>query len=135
MGWQPYFLEKSFDSRNNIYARINSIVMSILGFIWLLLLFWADDLIKTSFFGKTFFGVDFFEALHIIPWIGLSYFFYGFYHLQTPGVFLKNRPKYEAWTIFFGDISNIGLCFYFIPIYGAMGAAYATCISFGFMAF
>ena len=134
MGWQPYFLEKRFDSRNKIYPRIISIVMAILGFIWLLLLFWANDLIKTSFFGITFFGADFFESLHIVPWIALSYLFYGFYHLQTPGVFLKNRPKYAAWTRLFGASLNIGLCFYFIPIYGAIGAAYATCISFGFMA-
>ncbi len=134
MGWQPYFLEKNFDSRSQVYPRINSIVLAILGFIWILLLFWADDLIKASFFGITFFGADFFESLHIIPWIGLSYFFYGFYHLQTPGVFLKNRPKYAAWTRLFGAISNIGLCFYFIPIYGALGAAYATCVSFGLMA-
>ena len=134
MGWQPYFLEKNFDSRNKIYPRINSIVLAILGFIWIFLLFWADDLIKTSFFGLTFFGSDFFESLNIIPWVGLSYFFYGFYHLQTPGVFLKNRPKYAAWTRLFGAISNIVLCFYFIPIFGAIGAAYATCISFGLMA-
>ena len=134
MGWQPYFLEKNFDSRSKIYPRINSIVLAILGFIWISLLFWADDLIKTSFFGITFFGPDFFGSLDIIPWIGLSYFFYGFYHLQTPGVFLKNRPKYAAWTRLFGAFSNIGLCFLLIPIYGAMGAAYATCISFGIMA-
>ena len=134
MGWQPYFLEKNFDSRSKIYPRINSIVLAILGFIWISLLFWADDLIKTSFFGITFFGPDFFGSLDIIPWIGLSYFFYGFYHLQTPGVFLKNRPKYAAWTRLFGAFSNIGLCFFLIPIYGAMGAAYATCISFGIMA-
>ena len=134
MGWQPYFLEKNFDSRSKIYPRINSIVLAILGFIWISLLFWADELIKTSFFGITFFGPDFFGSLDIIPWIGLSYFFYGFYHLQTPGVFLKNRPKYAAWTRLFGAFSNIGLCFLLIPIYGAMGAAYATCISFGIMA-
>ena len=134
MGWQPYFLEKGFDSRNKVYPRIISIVMAVLGFIWLLLLFWVDDFIKTSFLGVTFFGTDFFESIRIVPWIALSYLFYGFYHLQTPGVFLKNRPKYAAWTRFFGAILNIGLCFYFIPIYGSMGAAYATCISFGFMA-
>ena len=135
MGWQPYFLGESFDTRNKVYPRIISIVMAILGFIWLLLLFWADDLVKASFFGITFFGAEFFKSLPIVPWIALSYLFYGFYHLQTPGVFLKNRPKYAAWTRFFGAILNIGLCFYFIPIYGAMGAAYATCISFGSMAF
>tara|TARA_B100000989_G_scaffold118697_1_gene87418 strand:+ start:668 stop:2089 length:1422 start_codon:yes stop_codon:yes gene_type:complete len=134
MGWQPYFLEKNFDSRTKIYPRINSIVLAILGFIWILLLFWADDLIKTSFLGVTFFGPDFFDSVNIIHWIGLSYFFYGFYHLQTPGVFLKNRPRYAAWTRLFGAFSNIGLCFLLIPTYGAMGAAYATCISFGLMA-
>ena len=134
MGWQPYFLEKNFDSRSKIYPRINSIVLAILGFIWILLLFWTDDLIRTSFLGISFFGSDFFGSLNIIPWIGLSYFFYGFYHLQTPGVFLKNRPKYAAWTRLFGAFSNIGLCFLLIPIFGALGAAYATCISFGLMA-
>jgi len=134
MGWQPYFLEKNFDYRSKIYPRINSIVLAILGFIWISLLFWADDLIKTSFFGITFFGKDFFGSLDIIPWIGLSYFFYGFYHLQTPGVFLKNRPKYAAYTRLFGAFSNVGLCFLLIPMYGAMGAAFATCISFGLMA-
>ncbi len=134
MGWQPYFLEKNFDSRSKIYPSINSIVLAILGFIWILLLFWTDDLIKTSFLGITFFGSEFFGSLNIIPWIGLSYFFYGFYHLQTPGVFLKNRPKYAAWTRLFGAFSNIGLCFLLIPIFGALGAAYATCISFGLMA-
>ena len=60
MGWQPYFLEKNFDSRSKIYPRINSIVLAILGFIWILLLFWTDDLIKTSFLGITFFGSDFY---------------------------------------------------------------------------
>ena len=72
--------------------------------------------------------------LYRVIFIGLSYFFYGFYHLQTPGVFLKNRPKYAAWTRLFGAFSNIGLCFLLIPMYGALGAAYATCISFGLMA-
>ena len=134
MGWQPYFLEKNFDSQSKIYPRINTIVLSVLGFVWITLLFWTDELIKTKIFGLTFFGAEFFDSLLIVPWIGLSYFFYGFYLLQTPGIFLKNRPKYAAWTRLFGAFVNIGLCFLFIPVYGAIGAAYATCISFALMA-
>ena len=134
MGWQPYFLEKNFNYQSNIYPRINTIVLSVLGFVWITLLFWTDELIKTQFFGITFFGSEFFDSLLIVPWIGLSYFFYGFYLLQTPGIFLKNRPKYAAWTRFFGAVTNIGLCFILIPIYGEMGAAYATCIAFALMA-
>ena len=34
----------------------------------------------------------------------------------------------------FGAFCNIGLCFLLIPVCGAEGAAYATCISFGLMA-
>ena len=134
MGWQPYFLEKKFNPHSSIYARINSIVLAVLGFVWLALLFWSDDLIKANIFGFTFFGSQFFDSLSIIPWVGLSYFFYGFYLLQTPGIFLKNRPRYAAWTRLFGAIANIGLCFLLIPKFGAMGAAYATCISFAIMA-
>ena len=100
MGWQPYFLEKNFDSRSKIYPRINSIVLAILGFIWILLFFWTDDLIKTSFLGITFFG-QIFRLFKYYSLDRFKLFFYGFYHLQTPGVF-KNRPKYAAWTRLFG---------------------------------
>jgi len=135
MGWQPYFLEKGFNPKSLIYSRINSIVLAVLGFVWLNLLFWSDDLIKSDIFGLSFFGPKFFDSLSIIPWVGLSYFFYGFYLLQTPGIFLKNRPSIAAWTRLFGAIANISLCFVLIPKFGAIGAAYATCISFAIMAF
>ena len=136
MGWQPYFLEKKINFfSGDLYPRINTIVLSILGFVWLGLLFFADDLIRFEFFGFSFFGTEFLESLTIIPWISLGYFFYGFYLLQTPGMFLKNVPSYAAWTRLIGAITNIGLCFFLIPRYGALGAAYATCISFMVMAF
>jgi O-antigen/teichoic acid export membrane protein len=97
-------------------------------------LLWADDLIQLNIAGYSFFGEKFHASLPIIPWIALGYYFYGFYILQTPGIFLKNRPKYAALTRFIGALSNIGLCFLLIPKFGALGAAYATCASFLIMA-
>ena len=131
MGWQPYFLGKKADFYDgNLYPRIITIVLSILGFFWLSLLFFVDDLISIKVFGISFFGPDFLKSLDIIPIVALSYFFYGFYLLQTPGMFLHDLPKYAAWTRLIGATTNIILCFLLIPRYGAMGAAYSTCISF-----
>jgi O-antigen/teichoic acid export membrane protein len=135
MGWQPYFLEKGKDKHpGNLFGRVNTIVLGSLGFIWLCLLLWADDLIQLNIAGYMFFGEKFHASLPIIPWIALGYYFYGFYILQTPGIFLKNRPKYAALTRFIGALSNIGLCFLLIPKFEALGAAYATCASFLIMA-
>jgi O-antigen/teichoic acid export membrane protein len=83
--------------------------------------------------GYSFFGEEFQKSISIVPWISLGYLFYGFYILQTPGIFLKDRPGIAAWTRLLGAASNIILCFILIPQYGAIGAAIATCLAFFFM--
>ena len=35
MGWQTYFLEKNFNYQSNVFPRINTIVLSVLGFVWI----------------------------------------------------------------------------------------------------
>ena len=130
-GWQPYFLEEGKQGeKNQLFSRVTTFVVAILGFIWLLLVLWADDFIKIKIMGYSFLGEDFQSSLSIVPWIGLGYVFYGFYVLQTPGLFLKNRPGVAAWTRGVGAVTNIILCFLLIPHYGAKGAAVATCFSF-----
>jgi|TARA_B100000315_G_scaffold26617_1_gene22905 O-antigen/teichoic acid export membrane protein len=133
-GWQPFFLEKGKDSnQGNLFGKVTTFALAALGFIWLLLMLWADDLIQLEIMGYSFFGPEFQKALPIIPWIALGYLFYGFYVLQTPGIFLKDRPGIAAWTRLSGAISNLALCYLLIPLYGALGAAIATCLSFFIM--
>ena len=98
-----------------------------------MLMLWADDFIQLKIMGYSFFGEEFQRSIPIVPWIALGYLFYGFYVLQTPGIFLKDRPGIAAWTRLFGATSNIIFCFIFIPIYGAIGAAMATCLAFFLM--
>ena len=134
-GWQPYFLEEGKQGeKNKLFGRVTTFVIAILGFIWLFLVLWADDLMKIKIMGYSFLGKDFQSSFSIVPWIGLGYLFYGFYVLQTPGLFLKNRPGIAAWTRGVGAGTNIVLCFLLIPQYGAKGAAVATCFSFMVMA-
>ncbi|MBL7013999.1 MAG: polysaccharide biosynthesis C-terminal domain-containing protein [Candidatus Marinimicrobia bacterium] len=134
MGWQPYFIKEGKEgNQGELFGRITTFVISGLGFIWLMLFLWSDELIQANIMGYSFFGSEFQESLRIVPLIGLGYLFYGFYILQTPGIFLKDKPSYAAWTRFIGAISNIGLCFLLIPNYGAIGAAISTSLSFFIM--
>ena len=133
-GWQPFFLEQGKGvSQEKLFGKVTTLVLAGLGFIWLILILWADDFIQLKIMGYSFFGEEFQRSIPIVPWIALGYLFYGFYVLQTPGIFLKDRPGIAAWTRLFGAISNIIFCFIFIPLYGAIGAAIATCFAFFLM--
>jgi O-antigen/teichoic acid export membrane protein len=133
-GWQPFFLEQGKGvNQEKLFGKVTTLVLAGLGFIWLILTLWADDFIQLKIMGYSFFGEEFQNSIPIVPWIALGYLFYGFYVLQTPGIFLKDRPGIAAWTRLLGATSNIILCFIFIPLYGAIGAAMATCLAFFLM--
>jgi len=135
MGWQPFFLSKGTDGNlDGTFSRAATYVLSSLGLLWLLMILWTKPLLELEIFGYSFFGKDFLSSIDVIPWIALGYLFYGVYILMTPGIFLKNKPRYALWTRVIGAISNIGLNLLLIPLYGAIGAAIATCSSFGIMA-
>ena len=133
-GWQPFFLEQGkISNREKLFGKVTTLVLAGLGFIWLLLVLWADEFVQLEIMGYSFFGEEFQKSISIVPWISLGYLFYGFYILQTPGIFLKDQPGIAAWTRLLGAASNIILCFILIPQYGAIGAAIATCLAFFFM--
>jgi len=135
-GWQPFFLEHGKKKNpSELFSRVSIFALSGFGYIWLLLVIWADELLKIEIAGYAFFGKEFAPALPIIPWISLGYLFYGFYILQTPGIFLKDRPGIAATTRLVGAISNIVLCLLLIPFYDKFGkaetgAAISTCLAF-----
>ena len=135
MGWQPYFLQEGkSDSKGNVFGNIITYVCASFGLIWVMILIWAEKLMRLKIFGYSFFGEEFYDSLPLVPWIALGYLFYGYYILQTPGIFLKDRPGIAAWPRLFGALTNIGLNLFLIPTYGAWGAAISTCLSFLFMA-
>ena len=133
MAWQPYFLKKEKNEREYI-AKVTTDVLSVLGFLWILILIWTDTLVKLQFGDSTFFGDQYWASTQIVSIIALAYIFHAIYLLQLPGVYLLERSGLIAWIRGLGAVSNITLNFLFIPKYGIVGAAGATCISFILMA-
>ena len=135
MGWQPFFLKVGGTTEQKpLFARITTYVLAILGFIWIILLVWVDDIVRIQLGSITVYGVAYWSSTNIVPWIALGYVFHGLYLLQLPGVFQQEKSIWVASTRAIGALSNIGLNIYLIPYYGAIGAAIATCISFMVMA-
>ena len=47
MGWQPFFLKVGgTNEQKPLFARITTYVLAILGFIWIILLVWVDDIVR-----------------------------------------------------------------------------------------
>jgi len=133
MAWQPYFLKKEKEERKYI-ADVTTLVFAVLGFSWILLLLWSDTMVKMKFGDFSFFGEQYWEATSIVPIIGLAYVFHAGYLIQLPGVYLLEKTGWIPWVRGLGALSNIILNFLFIPEYGIVGAASATCLSFILMA-
>lgn len=135
MGWQPFFLKDGdWEEKKKLFSRITSYVLWAMGLIWVTLVLWVDVLIQLDLGGFTFYGPEYWSSTSIVFWIALGYLFDAMYLLQLPGPFLTNKSGIIAWSRAVGAVINIGLNILLIPIYGALGAALATCISFGAMA-
>jgi len=131
MAWQPFFLKiGENDKYKPLYARINTYVFALLGFIWVILLLWVDNIVRMKFGSISLFGEQYWTSALIAPWVSLGYVFYGLYLLQLPGVFHQEKSLWIAISRAIGAISNIIFNIYLIPKYGGQGAAIATCISF-----
>ena len=130
-GWQPFLLRrgKGEDARP-VFARIATYLMAVMGSLLLVAGAWVDGLVRLPLGSITLFGEVYWSATPIVPVVMLGYLFYGLYVLLLPGILLTSRTR---WVILFrvsGAVTNVSLNILFIPIWGAMGAALATCISF-----
>ncbi|MCX6150414.1 MAG: oligosaccharide flippase family protein [Ignavibacteriales bacterium] len=113
------------DGDKRYYTKI----MTYLTFI----LVWAG--LALSMFGKEIIKVfalntQYWNAYHVVPIVVFSYVFFGMRIVASLGMFLTKNTKYVAYTTTAASLFNIGLNFWWIPIFGMMGAAYSTLISF-----
>lgn len=79
-------------------------------------------------------SAGFHEAYKVVPAVALAYVFYGMsYYFQT-GVYVSKKTGYLGLMGVICAAANVGLNFLLIPRYAAMGAAWATALSFLLMA-
>lgn len=73
---------------------------------------------------------QFHDAYKIVPIVALAYLFYGVGYFFQTGIYVKKKTSYLGLIGVLCAGANIGLNFLLIPRYAAMGAAWATTLSF-----
>ncbi|HKZ67503.1 MAG TPA: oligosaccharide flippase family protein [Chitinophagaceae bacterium] len=86
--------------------------------------------ILTPPFFTYFISDRFAGAARYVFWIGLSYCFWGVYLVFTGYIFYLRKSKILGYLSVFNVAVNLSCNYFFIRWFGAIGAAYATCLSF-----
>jgi O-antigen/teichoic acid export membrane protein len=73
---------------------------------------------------------DYWRAAHVIPIVGLAYVLVGLSYFFRVGLQYTKKTKYLGYAVGASAALNVPLNFILIPRFHAMGAAWATLLSF-----
>lgn len=131
--WRPFFMRqhKTDDARaRQIFAKVFTYFMLVSLVAFLLLSFFLPYILTTPIFGRSLLRADYFEGIPIIPFILLAYVFQGAYTNFIAGIYIKEKNKSLPLITGLGAVVNILGNITMIPVFGMMGAAYATLASY-----
>ena len=125
--FSPFLFEQL--NKNSEAAKLKIIKVSYL-FIFamfgiLVVLTWLTPSLFAIFISERFAG-----AAQYVFWIGLSYCFWALYLVFAGYIYYLKKSKILGYLAIFNVAINLSLTYLFIKIFGAIGAAYATCLSF-----
>lgn len=126
--WQPFFLKIAKVSQApSIYSRTLNYYLMIASIISIFVVFFIDDLLKIHYFNAFFIlGEKYWPGIQYIPWIIISYLFYGIYMIFTPAFYITKKSKYMILFTGSGAIINILSNIWLLPKIDIWGAVVAT---------
>jgi len=116
-----------------IAKRNDAIALFSLIFRWysLFLLFATFGLMLVSVSALyLFFPVSYYAAVPVIPIVALSIMFFGLYNYFTVGISIRRKTWLAVMLTALAAVVNIGLNILLIPLYGSLGAAFATLLGY-----
>lgn len=128
---EPFFFNQSGkEDARKVYARVMKFFVIACCFMFLSLALFLDlwQLLIASEKFK-----EYAEGIHIVPIIAMASVFLGIYYNLSIWYKLTNKNSFGAYLTVAGAVITIALNFWWIPIFGYTGAAWATFICYGFM--
>lgn len=130
MGAEPFFFNQA-DKANakQTYARIMNWFI-IFGALFMIVIVAFIDLFAHLLLGNSMY----FQALEIVPVILLANLFLGIYYNLSVWFKLTDKTRYGMYFSILGAIITVGLNIIYIPKIGYMASAWATLITYVFIA-
>ena len=124
---EPFFFSnQNKEGSKELYAKVMDYFVFICSLIFLFIMLYLDII-------KGFIGKQFHEGLFVVPILLMANLFLGIYLNLSIWYKLSGQTKYGAWFSMIGALITISMNFALIPIYGYLGAAWATLICYGAM--
>jgi len=129
--YRPFFLNNARQpDAKELYARIATYFYAIMVFTWIVVTVFIHDIVRIQVGGGYLIHPDYWGGLSIIPVVMLAYIFTGWVTLLMPGIFIEKKTQYLPLVTGAAAVSNIVTNFLLIPLFGIMGAALATLVSY-----
>ena len=129
MGAEPFFFShaKEKDSKQT-FARIMNVFVAVCMGAFLMVMLFID------FFKWFIPNPDYWEGLHVVPILMIANVFLGIYYNQSVWYKLSDKTRAGGTIALIGAGITLVLLFWWIPIMGYMGAAWATLVCYASMA-
>jgi O-antigen/teichoic acid export membrane protein len=125
--WTPSFFKQlqapSEDDKRSIVKRTYQLFMLFL--VAIMLLYFVTPLVFKVLIADRFQG-----SAPFVLWIGLGYAFLGMYMLVANYIYITKKTHLLSALTLATGILNVSLTILFVKKYGAIGAAYATTLSY-----
>jgi O-antigen/teichoic acid export membrane protein len=134
--WQPFFLQNAEEKNaKEIFSKVLTYFTLASALILVILSLFINDIVAIPILhGRTLIDSDYWGGLSIVPIILFGYLFNGLYVIFTAGIYIEEKSMYIPLITGIGAAVNIGVNFLLIPVWGIMGAAYATLAAYLVMA-
>jgi O-antigen/teichoic acid export membrane protein len=134
--WNPFFLSYASDNvihaARELLARTVGYAVLLGGLITLVISLGVYDLIRILI---ELFAIneEYLAAAPLVPWLTFGLYFFFLQVILGSALYAVKKPRYLAVAGFSAAILNLGLNFFFIPRFGAFGAAVTTLTGFAVM--
>lgn len=130
--WKPFVLERSDrEDVDHLISRVLTYFGVLSCWAFLAIAFFVEPAVKTPLFaGKSLFAPAYWAGLEIVPVVTLGYLFNGLYYVMLAPLLIEKKLASVATATWTGAAINIGTNLVFIPRFGMMGAAWATCLAY-----
>lgn len=132
--WTPYSL-RTYRERQDygiIFASQFKKLIAMSALLFLAVSIFIDDLFILNINGERLFDAQYLPGITIIPVVLAGYIFNGLASFFSVYPFVSNKSYHFLAADTIAAASNIAINFLLIPVWGIMGAAFATCVSYLF---
>lgn len=124
--WNPMLFRAYKDHGRNADAYVNPMLLKIQGFFALTAI---GVLVVGHVILERWMGSSFKDSLTVMPWLIGGLFLQSCFMLYSSTFFYLGRTGLLSSITVLGALLTIALNFWAIPRYGALGAGYASCVS------